>query len=484
MAIINIPSSWSPIAAGIDVFVQDRLARQQRERQAEQDAWNLEARGRQRENWGYIDQERAYQQQQRAKAAQAQAEQDAKALAAETRTQELSSQFTERDPRMAYTGIVPGYTGYGTGDDEFAGTQIDPRIATFSEQQNSLARTLARHPGAPKPTGAAYKAMLGGEQTVWTNQQIAEGIRALEDPQISDTMKVEIARQFQTQNITPTIINQVLGPKAAKIVHEAMSVYNPDYMRVADVLGDPNAMYTVESGFGVGDESVEEAGGEQAEFSRTQQRYTPQDRLALHQRFYGKPATTTQLQNYYKGPEVKEEKPAKVIPLKSWAQAYGRAADLTRHTDDVMAGIAGVMQKALLGSVPGQDPGKVDSFDISSLFSDAQERQLMSNIWQAAQMLQQRYFPEKSPQIIFEEMKMKIGVGPQELDLIDVSESISPFVAGGGVGNIYNDTEARYSQTPRLYNAQQIMDDYLKTLPAGTFQEDAARANTHNVPLG
>jgi len=460
MAIINIPSSWSPIAAGIDVFVKDRLARQQRERQAEQDAWNREARGRQRQNWGYIDQERAYQQQQREKAAQAQAEQDAKALAAETRTQELSSQFTERDPRMAYTGIVPGYTGYGTGDDEFAGTQIDPRIATFSEQQNSLARTLARHPGAPKPTGAAYKAMLSGEQTVWTNQQIAEGIRALEDPQISDAMKVEIARQFQTQNITPTIINQVLGPKAAKIVHEAMSVYNPDYMAVADALHDPNAMYTAESGFGVGDESVEEAGGEQGDYSRTQQRYTPQDKLALHQRFYGKPASPSQSEAYYKGP--KAEKQAKIVPMKSWLRAYtsNKRDDFT--LDAIDGPIAQVMKDALLAAV-GNDAGKADLATISGLFSKAQQEELMGNMWQAAQLIQRQYAPDQSVELIFEDMYRSIGAGGKKLDVIDVSESISPFVEGGGIGNILNDTEASYSTTPRIYNPQQMVQDYLKS---------------------
>ena len=474
MAVITIPSSFSPIAAAIDVFTQDRLAQQKRARQQEQDAWNLEARDRQRENWGYIDQEREYQQQQRNQAL-------ADKQAQEALTQGYKDAYTEDDARIAYTGIRPE-TGYGTGLDELAGAGEDERSATFGEHQESIARTMAMHPGAPKPGAAAYNAVLGGGEaagTTWTDQQIAEGIRALEDPQVSDAMKVQIARQFQAQKITPTIINQVLGPKAAKTVHEAMSVVDPDYMAVADALHDPNAMYTTESGFGVGDENIYEAGGEQGDYSRTQQRYTPQDKLALHQRFYGKPANPTQSKAYYKGQEVKEEKPAKVIPLKSWAQAYGRSGDLTEHEDDVMAGISGAMEKALLGSVSGQDPGKIDSFNMSDLFSNAQEKQLMSNMWQAAQMIQQKHFPGKSPQIVFEEMKAKIGMGPQELDLVDTSEAISGFVPGR-----FNDTEARYSQTPRLYNAQQIMDDYLKTLPAGTLPEDASLANTNNVPLG
>lgn len=55
MAVITIPSSFSPIAAAIDVFTQDRLAQQKRARQAEQDAWNLEARDRQRQGWARQD---------------------------------------------------------------------------------------------------------------------------------------------------------------------------------------------------------------------------------------------------------------------------------------------------------------------------------------------------------------------------------------------------------------------------------------------
>ena len=459
MAIITIPSSFSPIAAAIDVFTQDRLAQQQRARQAEQDAWNREARARQRQNWEHIDRERAYQQQQRDIAAQALAEQEA-------RTKELSSQYTDRDPHMAYTGIVPGYTGYGTGDDEFAGTQIDPRTATFSEQQDSLARTLARHPGAPKPTGAAYKAMLGGEQTLWTDQQIAEGIRALQDPQISDAMKVQIARQFQAQKITPTIINQVLGPKAAKTVHEAMSISDPDYMAVASALHDPNAMYTAESGFGVGDESVAEAGGEQGDYSRTQQRYTPQDRLALHQRFYGKPATPSQSEAYFKGPKAEQE--AKVKPIKSWFKAYDKGVREDFAGDLIEGPIAAAMKAALLAA-GGGDAGKVDLTTLvdaegnNKWFSHADEQQLMSNLWEAAQLIQRQYAPGQSVEMIFEDMYRNIGFGDEKLDVVDISQSISPFVAGGGIGNWKNDTEATFSKTPSIFNAQQMIQDYIRS---------------------
>ena len=52
MAVITIPSSFSPIAAALDVFTQERLSQQKRARQQEQDAWNREARGRQRQKVG------------------------------------------------------------------------------------------------------------------------------------------------------------------------------------------------------------------------------------------------------------------------------------------------------------------------------------------------------------------------------------------------------------------------------------------------
>ena len=177
MAVITIPSSFSPIAAALYVFTQDRLAQQKRARQAEQDAWNREARARQRQNWEHIDQERAYQQQQRNQAL-------ADKQAQEALAQGYKDAYTDNDARIAYTGIRPE-TGYGTGLDELAGAGEDERAATFGEHQESIARTMAMYPGAPKPGAAAYNAVLGGGQAAgvtWTDQQIVEGIRALQVP--------------------------------------------------------------------------------------------------------------------------------------------------------------------------------------------------------------------------------------------------------------------------------------------------------------
>ena len=463
MAIINIPSSWSPIAAGIDVFVQDRLARQKRERQAEQDAWNREARARQRQNWGHIDQERAYQQQQRNQAL-------ADKQAQEALTQGYKDAYTDNDARIAYTGIRPE-TGYGTGLDELAGAGEDERAATFGEHQESLARTMAMYPGAPKPGAAAYNTVLGVDQAAgvtWTDQQIAEGIRALEDPQVSDAMKVQIARQFQAQKITPTIINQVLGPKAAKTVHEAMSVSDPNYMAIANALHDPDAMYTTESGFGVGGESVAEAGGEQGDYSRTQQRYTPQEKLALHQRFYGKPASKTHADAYYKGPKAAKEAQAK--PIKSWFKAYDKTVRGDFAGDLVDGPIAAGMKAALLAA-GGGDAGKVDLTTLvdedgnNKWFSHADQQQLMSNLWEAAQLIQRQYVPGQSVEMIFEDMYRNIGFGDEKLDVVDISESISPFVKGSGLGPdaLWNDTEATFSKTPSIFNAQQMIQDYIRS---------------------
>jgi hypothetical protein len=474
MAIINIPSSWSPIAAGIDVLVQDRLARQKRERQAEQDAWNLEARNRQRQGWARQDQmhDRAdilWQRQQ-----DAYNKQQAKLAAL--------GDATWQDRQIYNTGGYesPEYDKYrGAMGRSVLGGQ-EENVPTVAPEQMQMASAFERamaskrmantHGIAPMTAGKIH----GGQPqdiVQLTDQQIAEAIAALKDPQVSRTMKVYIAKQLAANDITPTIINQVWGPEAAKTVHEAMSVSDPDYMAVASALHDPNATYVAESGQGVGYENIEEAGGEQADYSgsRTPQQYTPEDRLALHQRFYGKPATPSQSAAYYKGQRA--EKPAETVPFTHWQKAFGHSGGQVQ-TGDVMSGIEAVMKEALMDNLKSSDhyreygvitrdeegnPTQIQPPNMSELFSAVQEEELMSNMWQAAQMIQRQYFPMKTPQMVFQEMKRAIGTGPKELDLINTTGTMAGYEPTGNY-------LSRYLHTPKIYNAQQIMQDYLKVL--------------------
>ena len=125
--------------------------------------------------------------------------------------------------------------------------------------------------------------------------------------------------------------------------------------------------------------------------------------------------------------------------------------------------------KAALLAAGGGDTGKVDLTTLvdeegnNKWFSHAEEQQLMSNLWEAAQLIQRQYAPGQSIEMIFEDMYRNIGFGDEKLDVVDISQSISPFVEGGGIGNIYNDTEATFSKTPSIFNAQQMIQDYIKS---------------------
>jgi hypothetical protein len=475
MAVITIPSSFSPIAAALDVFTQDRLAQQKRARQQEQDAWNREARGRQRQGWGRQDEIQRRQdllwQEQRAAYAQANAEKQRLAQ----QHQDALGRYNENTLGTALGQETPAFTDTEMGGDwnEMAGeTATTPGLREVLEANMSARAKYGNLWGMP--SRAELISRMQGKTAQLTDQQIAEAISALEDPQISRTMKVTIAKQLEAQNITPSIINQVLGPKAAKTVHEAMSISDPNYMAVADALHNPDAMYTTESGFGVGDESVEEAGGEQGDYSRTQQRYTPQDRLALHQQFYGKPATPSQSAAYFKGPKAAAE----TVPFSHWQKAFGHSGGQVQ-TGDVMNSIEVVMKEALMDNLKSSDhyrqhgtiarddegnPTQIQPPKMSELFSAVQEEELMSNMWQAAQMIQRQYFPMKTPQIVFQEMKRAIGTGPKELDLINTTGTMAGYEPTGN-------HLSRYLHTPKIYNTQQIMQDYLDVLGIAALKE-------------
>tara|TARA_R110000824_G_scaffold92388_1_gene224202 strand:+ start:3611 stop:5038 length:1428 start_codon:yes stop_codon:yes gene_type:complete len=462
MAVITIPSSFSPIAAAIDVFTQDRLAQQKRARQAEQDAWNLEARDRQREGWTRQDQMQGRQDLLWQRQQDEYNKQQAKLAAL--------GDATGQDQQIYNTGgyTNPEFQAWGTDDDSPVTPMPEENLVANAFQRAMASKRMANTHGIAPMTAGKIHAGQPQDTVQLTDQQIAEAISALEDPQVSRTMKVQIAKQLEAEGITPTIINQVLGPKAAKTVHEAMSVSDPDYMAVANALHDPNATYVAESGQGVGYENIDEAGGEQADYSgsRTPQQYTPQDRLALHQRFYGKPANPSQSKAYYKGPKAVKE--AQDKPIKSWFKAYDKTVRGDFAGDLVDGPIAAEMKAALLAA-GGGDTGKVDLTTLvdeegnNKWFSHAEEQQLMSNLWEAAQLIQRQYAPGQSIEMIFEDMYRNIGFGDEKLDVVDISQSISPFVEGGGIGNIYNDTEATFSKTPSIFNAQQMIQDYIKS---------------------
>lgn len=458
MAVITIPSSFSPIAAAIDVFTQDRLAQQKRARQAEQDAWNREVRARQRQGWSRQDemqrrQDLLWQRQQ-----DEYNKQQAKLAAL--------GDATAQDQQIYNTGSYtnPEFQQWGAEDDSPVTPMPEENLVANAFQRAMASKRMANTHGIAPMTAAKIHA---GQPQEFDQEALREALFMYQNTKPGDVNHSMAYLALKKMGLSAGHINEIAGPEAAA------QFSMEDYGGLNQVFrGDP--MYTG-TNVSMGDEEAEYDDADVAVAPTQRQRL---DALLARDELVGRKTTQSDLDSIF-NPQAPKVKAEKITPLQSWTKSYGASSVRTRHEDDVMAGIASAMQKALLGSVPEQDPGNIESFSMSELFSDAQEQQLMSNMWQAAQMIQQKYFPGKSPQIVFEEMKAKIGMGPKELDLVDTSGAISEFVPG-----TFNDTEAKYTTTPRLYNAQQIMDDYLKTLPAGTLPEDAALANANNVPLG
>ena len=465
MAVITIPSSFSPIAAALDVFTQDRLAQQKRARQQEQDAWNREARGRQREGWGRQDevwnrQDLLWQRQQ-----DEYNKQQAKLAAL--------GDATWQDKQIYNTGSYesPEYDKYRGAIGRSALGGQEENVPTVAPEQMQIANAFERamaskrmantHGVAPMTAGKIH----AGQPQEFDQEALREAIFTYRNSEPGSVSRSMAFLALKDMGLSAGHINEIAGPEtAAQFNAEEYSrqdaLFRGGLIMPPETMGDEDAMYD--------DTDVVEKLTEQQRLNA----------LLARDKMVGRTTSRQDLESIF-NPQAPKVKAEKITPLQGWTKAYGNRNDRLVHEDDVMAGISSAMQKALLGSVPEQDPDNIESFSMSELFSDAQEQQLMSNMWQAAQMIQQKYFPGKSPQIVFEEMKAKIGMGPEELDLVDTSGTISEFVPGK-----FNDTEAKYIETPRLYNAQQIMDDYLKTLPAGTLPEDAALANVNNVPLG
>jgi len=467
MAVITIPSSFSPIAAALDVFTQDRLAQQKRARQAEQDAWNREARARQRQGWARQDEMQGRQDLLWQRQQDEYNKQQAKLAAL--------GDATWQDKQIYNTGSYesPEYDKYRGAIGRSALGGQEENVPTVAPEQMQIANAFERamaskrmantHGVAPMTAGKIH----AKQPQEFDQEALREAIFTYRNSEPGSVSRSMAFLALKNMGLSAGHINEIAGPEAA-------AQFNAEEYTRQDDLFRGGPMYTG-TNVSMGDEEAEYDDTDVAVAPTEQQRLNA---LLARDKMVDRTTSRQDLESIF-NPQAPKVKAEKITPLQGWTKAYGNRNDRLVHEDDVMAGISSAMQKALLGSVPEQDPGNIESFSMSELFSDAQEQQLMSNMWQAAQMIQRKYFPGKSAQIVFEEMKGKIGMGPEELDLVDTSGAISEFVPGK-----FNDTEAKYTTTPRLYNAQQIMDDYLKTLPAGTLPEDAALANANNVPLG
>jgi len=442
MAIITIPSSFSPIAAALDVFTQDRLAQQKRARQQEQDAWNREARARQRQGWGRQDEIQRRQdllwQEQRAAYAQANAEKQRLAQ----QHQDALGRYNENTLGTALGQETPAFTDTEMGGDwnEMAGeTATTPGLREVLEANMSARAKYGNLWGMP--SRAELISRMQGKQE-FDQEALREALFTYQNTKPGDVNHSMAFLALKDMGLSAGHINEIAGPEAAAQFNaeeysKQDALFRGGLTMPPETMGDEDAIYD--------DTDVVEKLTEQQRLNA----------LLTRDKMVGRTTSRQDLESIF-NPQAPAEK---ITPLQGWNKAYGNRNDRLVHEDDVMAGISSAMQKALLGSVPEQDPDNIESFSMSELFSDAQEQQLMSNMWQAAQMIQRKYFPGKSAQIVFEEMKAKIGMGPKELDLVDTSGAISEFVPGK-----FNDTEAKYIETPRLYNAQQIMDDYLEVL--------------------
>ena len=478
MAVITIPSSFSPIAAALDVFTQDRLAQQKRARQAEQDAWNREARARQRQNWGYIDQERDYQQQQRAKAAQAQAEQDAKALAAEALTQGYKDQYTDRDFTTMYTGIKPE-TGYGTGLDELAGAGEDERAATASEHQESIARTMAMYPGAPKPGAKAYSTVLGLGDASPTSEVLAAAWDVVErygqDPTITKEQYVDAARMIQGEKLLTT-----LRAASKSRTGTGKATQGPldttELKRLMDIAAGRAVSVGQGGVLGAGATGIDEFSEEVGTIPRPAV-FSPEDQgTALsraHEMLKGRTGQSySDFENLW-APKEDEVKPLTLSSIGESGLTQGGIKSAYEGMFDPrgeeLSKIASVLQAGLqqyggVGNLPladsqGSDLGKTG--DVTGATQDL----IMRNMWQAAQILHNQN-PTTSARAIFENLMENIGYGDRGVDVLGIEESmVAPYKEGRMPVGL-SDTMASYRAGigeqggPTLKSPQEIAADY------------------------
>ena len=442
MAVITIPSSFSPIAAALDVFTQDRLAQQKRARQAEQDAWNREARARQRQGWSRQDEMQRRQdllwQRQQDEYNKQQAKLAALGDATWQDKQIYNTGSYESPEYDKYRGAI-GRSALG-GQEENVPTVAPEQMQIANAFERAMAsKRMANTHGVAPMTAAKIHA---GQPQEFDQEALREALFTYQNTKPGDVNHSMAYLALKRMGLSAGHINEIAGPEAAA------QFSMEDYGGLNQVFrGDP--MYTG-TNVSMGDEEAEYDDADVAVTPTQRQRL---DALLARDELVGRKTTQSDLDSIF-NPKADAVKKDKSAPFTHFGKAYSATAgDI--QTGDVMEGVAAVMQEALLAGEAGGDEALTEPFDINALFPAMKEEELMSNMWQAAQMIQREHFPDKTPQLVFEEMKRTIGSGPDKLDLINTAGSIA------GVSGNYL---ARYLHTPRIYNAQQIMQDYLDVL--------------------
>ena len=444
MAVITIPSSFSPIAAALDVFTQDRLAQQKRARQAEQDAWNREARNRQRQGWGRQDEIQRRQdllwQEQRAAYAQANAEKQRLAQ----QHQDALGRYNENTLGTALGQETPAFTDTEMGGDwnEMAGeTATTPGLREVLEANMSARAKYGNLWGMP--SRAELISRMQGKQE-FDQEALREAIFTFKNSEPGSVSRSMAYLALKKMGLGVDHINEIAGPEVAA------QFGIQDYGQLNQIArGDD--MYTG-TNVPMGDEDAKYDDPDVAVKPTELQRLQA---MRARDELVGRKTTQSDLDSIF---NPRAEKPAETVPFSHWQKAFGHSGGQVQ-TGDVMSGIETVMKEALMDNLKSSDHAQ--PFKMSELFSATQEEELMSNMWQAAQMIQRQYFPMKTPQTVFQEMKRAIGTGPDELDLIDTTGTMAGYEKTS-LG--HDDYLARYLHTPRIYNTQQIIQDYLETL--------------------
>ncbi len=442
MAIINIPSSWSPIAAGIDVFVKDRQAQRERERQAEQDAWNLESRNRQRQGWRRQDEMQRRQdllwQEQRAAYERANAEKQRLAQ----QHQDALGRYDENTLGTALGQATPAFTDTEMGGDwdEMGGeTATTPGLREVLEANMSARAKYGNLWGMP--SRAELISRMQGKKE-FDQEALREALFTYQNTKPGDVNHSMAFLALKDMGLSAGHINEIAGPEAA-------AQFNIEDYGQLNQIARGDDMYTG-TNVPMGDEDAQYDDPDVA--VKPTQRQQLEAALAMNE-LVGRKITKSELDSIF-NPKADAVKKDKSAPFTHFGKAYSATAgDI--QTGDVMEGVAAVMQEALLAGDAGGDEALTEPFDINALFPAMKEEELMSNMWQAAQMIQREHFPDKTPQLVFEEMKRTIGSGPDKLDLINTA---------GSIAGVYGDYLARYLHTPRIYNAQEMMQDYLDVL--------------------
>ena len=468
MAVITIPSSFSPIAAAIDVFTQDRLAQQKRARQAEQDAWNLEARDRQRENWGHIDQERAYQQQQRDIAAQAQAEQEAKAAS-----------WTPDIGMTALTGMIPEQVATGR-----VHPNLPSRKSTQEELYNALETHQAKWPGAAQISPAGIAKLYGPQQEAISFREFGETLEAARsgNPQQRDLALFQLMKSKEDggYGLNVTQVGMYLrGDKSSAGTGKATQgpLDTTELKRLMDIaanravsVGQGGVLGAGATGFGTGLDEFAGTGPSPALFS-------PEDQASAlsraHEMLEGRTGQSySDFENIW-APKEDEVKPLTLSSVGESGLTQGGIKSAYEGMFDPrgeeLSKIASVLQAGLqqyggVGNLPLAD-SQGSNLGTTGDVTGATQDLIMRNMWQAAQILHNQN-PTTSARAIFENLMENIGYGDRGVDVLGIEESmVSPYKEGlMPVG--LSDTMASYRAGigeqggPTLKSPQEIAADY------------------------